>query len=109
MIAVLARFEEPVKQPTVHNVSKLKYTVRACTREIRAELIRNKGKTDFAFLTSGAEKDKVIVIFMSLLEMVLDGEIRISQKCYYGNISINALNLIENDENINYMDEDDTD
>ena len=106
LLTVLARFEEPAKEPVVHNVSKAKYTVRACTREIRARLTGQNGRTDFEELTAGAEKAEVIVIFMSLLEMVLDGEIRISQKSYYGNISIKALNLIENDENKNYMDED---
>ena len=109
MLAALARAEEPEKQPVVHKVRKAKYTVRACTREIREKLIRLNGETDFEFLVSGSEKAEIIVIFMSLLEMVLDGEIRISQKCYCGNITVTALKLLENDENLNYMDEDGAD
>ena len=50
---------------------------------------------------------EIIVTFMSILEMITGGEIRVEQKKYCGEIFIIEQKLLKNDENINYTDEQD--
>lgn len=109
LLTVLSRYEEPEREAPVYEVSHEKYTVRACAHEIRDKLLLQNGKARFTELITGAERAKAVVIFMALLEMIFTGEIRILQKRYCGDISIEAVNLLSDDANLNYTDEDEAD
>ena len=50
---------------------------------------------------------EIIVTFMSLLEMISSGEIRVEQSRYCGDIEIFEQKLIRDDANRSYMDEQD--
>ena len=105
MLAALERVDAGEKKPLVHSVKKDVYTIRTCTRRIRDRLTLSGGRTDFKTLIEGAERMEIIVTFMSLLEMMSAGEIRAEQKKHFGDISIIAVKLIKNDDDINYTDE----
>lgn len=105
MLSALNRGEEPEKRETLHEVTADAFTIRSCSRRVRDVLRSNNGKTCFEELTEGASKMEIIVTFMSLLEMISCGEIRLSQERYCGRIDIYALKLIRDDEKISYMDE----
>lgn len=107
MLKALNRADEPEQRQIVHSVKKDEFTVRSCTRKIRDVLMKNDGRTTFAELTENACRMEIIVTFMSLLEMISAGEIRVVQRRYCGDIGILRLKLIKNDENMNYMDEQD--
>ena len=105
MLAALNRVPEEETVKTVHSVKKDVFTVRSCSRKIRDRLKKARGKTTFTSLVDGAGRMEIIVTFMSILEMITGGEIRVEQKRYCGEIFIIEQNLIMNDENMNYMDE----
>lgn len=105
MLAALNRVPEEETAKTVHSVKKDVFTVRSCSRKIRDRLRQDRGKTTFTSLVDGAGRMEIIVTFMSILEMITGGEIRVEQKKYCGEIFIIEQKLIKNDENINYMDE----
>ena len=44
---------------------------------------------------------------MSLLEMISNGEIRLEQTDYYGEITIFGVKLLSDDNTVNYIDEQD--
>lgn len=107
MLAAVERVREPEKAPSVHAVKRDSFTVRSCARKIRDRLVANKGKTTFSELIDGAGRMEIIVTFMSLLEMISGGEIRVEQRRYCGEIEIFEQKLIKDDGRINYMDEQD--
>lgn len=105
MLAVLGRCDEKEQGEHVHTVRKDEFTVRSCTRRIRRVLSESSGKTTFGRLIDGAERIEVIVTFMSLLEMISNGEIRLEQSDYCGEITVLRVNLLSEDDTVNYMDE----
>lgn len=107
MIAAIARVKKPEKAPSVHAVKRDSFTVRNCARKIRDRLKTNNGRTTFDALIEGAGRMEIIVTFMSLLEMISGGEIRVEQKRYCGEIEIFEQKLVRDDETLNYMDEQD--
>ena len=57
--------------------------------------------------TDGAGRSEIIVTFMSLLEMISNGEIRLEQTDYCGEITIFGVKLLSDDNTVNYIDEQD--
>ena len=107
MLAALDRAAEPEKQERVHAVRRDDFTIRYCAGRIRTRLRANKGKTTFNEIIEGAGRMEIIVTFMSLLEMMSSGEIRVEQSRYCGDIEIFEQKLIRDDANRSYMDEQD--
>ena len=107
MLSVLGRCGEEKQREHVHTVQKDEFTVRGCTRRIRGVLRSENGKTTFGRLTDGAGRSEIIVTFMSLLEMISNGEIRLEQTDYCGEITIFGVKLLSDDNTVNYIDEQD--
>ena len=107
LVAVLGRCGEEKQREHVHTVQKDEFTVRGCTRRIRGVLRSENGKTTFGRLTDGAGRSEIIVTFMSLLEMISNGEIRLEQTDYCGEITIFGVKLLSDDNTVNYIDEQD--
>lgn len=107
MIAALNRAHESEKQERVHAVRRDDFTIRYCSGRIRSRLKLNKGKTTFSEIIEGAGRMEIIVTFMSLLEMISSGEIRVEQRRYCGDIEIFEQKLLRDDANRSYMDEQD--
>ncbi len=105
MLAALERVKEPEKQERVHAVRRDDFTIRYCAGRIRSRLRTNRGKTTFREIIDGAGKMEIIVTFMSLLEMISSGEIRVEQSSYCGDIEIFEQKLAKDDANRSYMDE----
>lgn len=80
MLSVLGRCGEEKQREHVHTVQKDEFTVRGCTRRIRGVLRSENGKTTFGRLTDGAGRSEIIVTFMSLVEMISNGEIRLNRR-----------------------------
>lgn len=102
---VLLRAEkEPFVHP-LHQVKAEQFTIRKVSKRIR-ELLSEKQNVDFYELFgSTAEKMEIIVTFMSMLEMLLRDEICVKQSEPFGPITISAVNLLHDDDEIYYMDE----
>ena len=107
MLSVLGRCGEEKQREHVHTVQKDEFTVRGCTHRIRGVLRSENGKTTFGRLTDGAGRSEIIVTFMSLLEMISNGEIRLEQTDYCGEITIFGVKLLSDDNTVNYIDEQD--
>lgn len=105
MLTALNRSAEPVQMVLQHQVNADRYTIRSCTHKIRSELVMYGGKTTFERLIDNSSGMEIIVTFMSLLEMISGGEIRLEQECYCGSIDIYAVRLLKNDDKVSYMDE----
>ena len=105
MLSALDRAGAKEKEAPVHAVRKDVYTVRSCSRKIRDVLTKRKGRTTFHELIDGAGRMEIIVTFMSLLEMISLGEIKVEQRRYLGEIVIIEQKLVKDDANLNYMDE----
>lgn len=105
MMVAIGRCDKEEPRQYVHSVNADRYTIRSCTKQIRAELQSRGGSATFDQLICGAERMEIIVTFMSLLEMIVGGEIRLNQSEYCGKIVIFALKLLKDDEKVNYMDE----
>ncbi|HWQ59316.1 MAG TPA: segregation/condensation protein A [Clostridia bacterium] len=102
---LLRRTRELGENSAAQTVAADRYTVRNQLAFIRARL-GEKATLTFEELFEGAqEKLELIVTFMALLEMITRQEIILRQKMPYGKITITAWELIEDDENYEYMDE----
>lgn len=81
------------------------FTIRRQLVKIR-EKLREKTTLRFeALFDDDAGKIEMIVTFMSLLDMLMRGEITIKQTGPYQPISITAINIREDDDDAEYMDE----
>lgn len=107
MLAALNRVGEPEAKERVHAVRRDDFTIRYCSRRIRSRLKENKGRTTFSEMIEGAGRMEIIVTFMSILEMIAAGEIRVEQSRYCGEIEIIEQKLMRDDANRSYMDEQD--
>lgn len=105
LLIALNRLPEEEKAAPVRSVDADKYTIRACTGSIRRKLKASGGKLSFLCYVEGMGKMEIIVTFMSLLEMMRRGEIKMRQPKGFGDISIIEAELITDDENISYDDE----
>ncbi len=105
MLAALNRELKPEISEHTHEVTADKFTIRSCSRKVRDILIANNGIATFDELIDNAPRMEIIVTFISLLEMISGGEIRLEQDGYCGRIAIYAIKLIKNDDSIAYADE----
>ena len=81
------------------------FTIRRQLVKIRDRLREKKTLRFEALFDEDASKIEMIVTFMSLLDMLMRGEITIKQSAPYEPINITALSLREDDEDAEYMDE----
>ena len=81
------------------------FTIRRQLVKIRDRLKEKKSLRFEALFEEDASKIEMIVTFMSLLDMLMRGEITIKQPGPYEPITITALNIREDDEDAEYMDE----
>ena len=81
------------------------FTIRRQLVKIRDRLREKKQLKFEALFDEDASKIEMIVTFMSLLDMLMRGEITIKQPGPYEPITITALNIREDDEDAEYMDE----
>ena len=105
LLAALNRLPEEKEGEPVRSVSADRFTIRACTGSIRNALRSSGGRIKFLKYVEDMGKMEIIVTFMSLLEMMRRGEIRLRQEQSFGDISIIEAQLITDDENISYDDE----
>ena len=105
LLTALKRLPEDEEDKPVRSVEADKFTIRGCSGAIRAGLRANGGRLTFLKFVEGKGKMEIIVTFMSLLEMVRRGEVRLAQPKGFGDISIIEAELITDDENISYDDE----
>lgn len=106
LAAISAKENAPVNQYT-HEVTADEFTIRSCSQKIRCALQANSDGIKFSDIIRDASKSEIIVTFMSLLEMIADGEIRLIQKSYCDEIEIYAVKLLSEDEITSYSDEED--
>ena len=104
-LAALGRADEGEKEAPVRAVSADTFTIRACTGSLRRSLVATGGRLTFLTYCEGRSKPEIIVTFMAILEMVRRGEIRIRQSREFGDIALIEANLIADDEDISYDDE----
>lgn len=81
------------------------FTIRRQLVKIRERLRAENTLRFEALFDRDAGKIEMIVTFMSLLDMLMRGEVTIKQAGPYQPISITALNIREDDEDAEYMDE----
>lgn len=105
LLAALNRLPEEDEGAEVRSVNADKFTIRACAGSIRSALRSSGGRITFMKYVEGKGKIEIIVTFMSLLEMMRRGEIRLRQESSFADISIIEAKLISDDENISYDDE----
>lgn len=104
-LEVLGRKEEEERKPAAHEIVRDAVTVRGRINYIR-QLLLQKEKLSFTDLfETGASNLEVVVTFMAVLDMLTRHEIELQQSRAYGPITIKARNLIGNDADIAYMDE----
>lgn len=81
------------------------YTVRAQLAKVRG-LLQARACIGFAELFApGAPKLEMIVTFMALLDMLTRGEVQLEQRAPYEPITVIRGNLLGDDEDFDYMDE----
>lgn len=107
MLSVLGRCGEEKQRRACSHRSKGRVHGSRLYRRIRGVLRSENGKTTFGRLTDGAGRSEIIVTFMSLLEMISNGEIRLEQTDYCGEITIFGVKLLSDDNTVNYIDEQD--
>lgn len=105
LLTALKRLPEEEQSAPVRAVEADRFTIRACSGALRRGLRASGGKLMFLEFVEGKGKAEIIVTFMSLLEMIRRGEVRIKQERGFGDIAIIEASLIENDEDISYDDE----
>ena len=91
--------------PHVHEVTAEQFTIRGEANRLRAYM---RGKTRVAFeelFDLNAPKIQIIVVFMALLDMIANREIKIRQIAPFEKITFYVNALIHDDENVDYMDE----
>ena len=104
---IMSRIEYAEKARKSRNVHHDSYTVRKQTLKIREALTKTeKKRIKFEDLFDEAvSKMEVVVTFMALLDMISNGEVHIRQNKLFSPIFIQIGNLLDEDENISYMDE----
>lgn len=105
LLIALGRLPEDESEEKVRSVEADRFTIRACTGGIRRSLREKGGRIMFLEFVEGKCKLEIIVTFMSLLEMMRRGEIKLTQRKGFGDIEINEAELIQDDEDISYDDE----
>ncbi len=105
LLAALDRLPEEEKAAPVRAVEADRFTIRACSGSIRTVLRQKGGRISFLAYTEGRGKLEIIVTFMSLLEMMRRGEVRLRQETGFGDIDIVEASLIEDDTGLSYDDE----
>ena len=89
----------------VHEISADRFTVREQLKRIRT-VLKDSGRILFDELfAEKPAKMEMIVTFMALLDMITRREIILRQKTPYAPITIIANELIDEDDDIEYMDE----
>ncbi len=101
-----ARREQAELPPNpLHQVQQDLFTVRRQLGHIR-NVLRGKKQIRFEELfEQDAPRMELIVTFMALLEMISRGEIILRQKEPFAPIRLSARELLEDDEDTDYMDE----
>ncbi|MCR5808478.1 MAG: segregation/condensation protein A [Clostridiales bacterium] len=107
LLIALGRLPAEERDAPVRSIEADRFTIRACTGGIRKRLKESGGRLMFLEFVEGKCKLEIIVTFMSLLEMLRRGEIKLSQKRGFGDIEIHEAELISDDEDISYDDETD--
>lgn len=104
--AVLNRIEPEQKEPSpLHQVKGDSFTIRKQLRKIRSVLRENEQVTFESLFDGASEKMEKIVTFMALLDMIMRNEITLHQNKPYGTITIVARDLLSEDDDVAYMDE----
>ncbi|MEA5059314.1 MAG: segregation/condensation protein A [Candidatus Pelethousia sp.] len=99
------REDERAHAISSHEVQADIYTVRTQLVKIRS-LLQGRERIDFRDLfASGTSKLEMIVTFMALLDMLTRGEVRLKQSGPYEPIAILPGDILLDDENFEYMDE----
>lgn len=104
-LSALNRLPEEEKAEPIRKVVADRYTIRSCATNIRERLRVSNGEIMFLDIMRGREKLCVIVTFMALLEMLRRGEVGIRQEERFGDIAIREIQLVADDEDIDYEDE----
>jgi len=105
LLVALRRVPEDKPGESVRSVEADRYTIRSCTRHVRASLKAGNGRAMFLEIMQGKGKMEIIVTFMALLEMLRRGEITLRQEKSFGDIAIVEASLITDDTDIDYDDE----
>ncbi len=105
LLAALKRLPEEDEAAPMRSVSADRFTIRSCSKKIRAAVREGGGRITFLKYVEDMGKAEIIVTFMALLEMMRRGEVRIRQDKGFGDITIVEAELITDDENISYDDE----
>lgn len=104
--AILNREAPQQKAPSsLHQVHADTFTIRMQLKKIRAVLAEQGRVTFESLFDDASEKIEIIVTFMALLDMIMRNEITLKQKTPYGPITILAGSLLEDDDDVEYMDE----
>lgn len=107
-LSILKRTEGKEELIELHDVHQDTFTIRSCLKSIRSLLRVRKEEVPFEDLfPERAEKMHVIVTFMTLLEMINHGEVRLRQKGPFAAIFVSMAELktdTREDETV-YMDE----
>ncbi len=95
----------PSPESPLHQVKADAFTIRGQLKKIRA-VLSEKGHTSFdALFNPTSSKLEKIVTFMALLDMIMRNEITLKQSKPYGTITIIAAQLLNDDTDEEYMDE----
>ena len=107
-MALLARKRPEEDKPRISNhVRPDAYTVRRQMVKIRSVLAARDAVAFEELFEGQVEKMELIVTFMALLEMIAHREIRLKQSAPFAPITIRAGELVEDDTEYSYMDEED--
>jgi segregation and condensation protein A len=104
-LEALSRERSRTNLTPVQDVVQDKYTVRSQLRIIRGILQDKQSVTFTELFSQDAPREEIIITFLALLDMLMRSEIKLKQSREFGAITISAAQLIENDDDIAYMDE----
>lgn len=104
-LTVLSKVQERTGRPPQEKVRNDAYTIREQLRSLRSAL-RRKSRISFGELFEGRfVKMEIIVTMMALMDMLKRNEVTVEQQKQYGEITIRALSLLEDDAALQYEDE----
>lgn len=96
--------EEPQLHP-LNEVQAERFTIRAESARLRS-LLRERSSVGFMELVEPkTPRIQLIVVFLSLLEMIARGEVSVNQARPFAPITVRVVQLINDDEDLDYMDE----
>lgn len=104
-LTVLSKVQDRTGRPPQEKVRADAYTIRQQLYNLRTAL-RKRTSMRFDELFQGRfVKMEVIVTMMALMDMLKRNEVTVRQEEQYGQITIRALHLLEDDTDVQYEDE----